>query len=701
MSLLAPLFLAGLFALAVPILIHLTQRTKKEPVPFPSLMFLSRVPFKTTRRQQIRNWLLFLLRSAAIVILVIAFARPWLRSDIVGGAGLDRAREVVLMLDRSYSMVHGDRWDRAIEAARHVATGLGPDDRASLVLFSDRAEVAYQPMDDPVALGSAINRARLGSGTTRYGPALRLAEQILEESQLARREAVLISDFQRTGWDPEEDALLPDGARLTTIDVGDHETANNAVTDVVFDRGQRGGRERVSVLARITNFGEEAENGLEVTLELDGQRIESRSVDIEAGGSVAVRFPELTPPQRDVLGTVRIPEDALPLDDVFRFVLAPGQALSVLMLEHPNANAGESLYLERALGIGSDPPHRTERRTSTQFNATHLEGRAVVILNDVSFPRGTAGQLLRQFVLDGGGLFVALGQRSRSGAWPSDFEDLLPGRIGGVVDRLADRGTTLNLTDYDHPLLELFSTPRSGDFSHTRFYRYHRLIQTDAGESDVLARFDDGAVALTEVRAGEGRVVVWTSGLSNSWNDFPVQPVFLPFVHQLTKYLAGYAPDRTWFTAGEVIDLSVYPTATASALPSATGGTRAADRELVVELPSGGRSIQDPGEDTRYLTLDEQGVYRVRFVGDDNSPVGTVAVNVSATESDLATIDPEELASAVTTSTSAERRTSMSATLTPAERERRQGLWWYLLLVVLVVLVAETTISNRIPYRTR
>ncbi len=292
MSLLAPLLLAGLAALVVPVLIHLTQRTKKEPVPFPSLMFLSRVPFKTTRRQQIRNWLLFLLRSAAIVILVFAFARPWLNNSNLGVASLDRAREVVVLLDRSYSMAHGDRWDRAIEAARDVVGGLGPDDRASLVLFADRAEIAYQPMDDPAALMAAVNRASLGSGNTRYSPALLLAEQILTESEMARREAVLITDFQRSGWDEEEETLLPDGATLTAVDVGDHARANLSVVDVSIDRNYRGGRERVDLLARIANFGDAPVDGLEVALEIDGSPIDSRTVDIAANAAAAtVKWP--------------------------------------------------------------------------------------------------------------------------------------------------------------------------------------------------------------------------------------------------------------------------------------------------------------------------------------------------------------------------------------------------------------------------
>ena len=695
MSLLAPLFLAGLAALVVPVLIHLTQRTKKEPVPFPSLMFLSRVPFKTTRRQQIRNWLVFLLRSAAIVILVLAFARPWLDSNVVGGVGLDRAREVVVMLDRSYSMAHGDRWNRAVDAAREVVTGLGPDDRASLVLFSDRAEIAYQPLDDPAALMSAVNRAQFGSGQTRYSPALLLAEQILEESELARREAVLISDFQKTGWDDEEDALLPEGATLTAVDVGDHETANLAVIDVNLDRLQRAGRERVDLLARIANFGDETAAGIEISLEIDGVRVDSRTADIDAHSAAVVRFPEFTLPQREVLAAVRLPEDELPLDDVFRFLASPRQTLSVLIIGHPNATADESLYLERALRIGHDPPYRVDSRRSTELRSGDLDGRAVVILNDVAFPRGTVGTRLRQFVTDGGGLFIALGQRTMPGAWPDNSADLLPGRIGAVVDRLADRGATLSVTDYGHPLLELFSNPRSGDFSRTRFYRYLRIEET--ASSEVLARFDDGAIALAEKRVGNGRVVTWASGLSNSWNDFPVQPVFLPFVHQLGKYLAAYAPERTWFTAGEVIDLSHYPAATAVA--SAMSGDGEIDGELVVEFPSGESRVQQLGSDARYLTLEEQGVYRVRVLGNDDGPVGTVAVNVNPAESDLATIDPEELVGSVTTAAPGERRASLAATLTPAERERRQGVWWYLLIAALLVLVAETAISNRLPSR--
>ena len=55
MSFLAPLFFLGLAALAVPVLIHLTQREKKMVQIFPSLMFVRRIPYQTVRRRKIRD----------------------------------------------------------------------------------------------------------------------------------------------------------------------------------------------------------------------------------------------------------------------------------------------------------------------------------------------------------------------------------------------------------------------------------------------------------------------------------------------------------------------------------------------------------------------------------------------------------------------------------------------------------------------
>ena len=68
MTFLAPLLLLGLAALGIPVLVHLIHRERDQLIQFPSLMFLERIPYRSMRRQKIRNWPLFLLRCVALIL---------------------------------------------------------------------------------------------------------------------------------------------------------------------------------------------------------------------------------------------------------------------------------------------------------------------------------------------------------------------------------------------------------------------------------------------------------------------------------------------------------------------------------------------------------------------------------------------------------------------------------------------------------
>src|SRR3982750_1247947 len=143
MGFVAPLVLLGLGALALPVLIHLIQRERKRVVEFPSLMFLRKIPYESVQRRRIRDWLLLAMRLAALALIVTAFARPFLRGTQLAAAP-GGARDIVVLLDRSYSMSYGDTWSRAQKAAAASIESATPADRVSLVLFADTAEVALR-----------------------------------------------------------------------------------------------------------------------------------------------------------------------------------------------------------------------------------------------------------------------------------------------------------------------------------------------------------------------------------------------------------------------------------------------------------------------------------------------------------------------------------------------------------------------------
>ena len=684
MAFLAPLFLIGLGALAVPVIIHMIQRERKEVVEFPSLMFVRKIPFHSFRRQRIRHWFLLLLRCLAFILLIAAFARPFFQAPSVA-AVTSGAREVVILLDRSYSMAYADRWDRARAAAADVVDGLGADDRATLIFFDSGAEVGPRSMTDRGSLRGLVDAAELGAGTTRYGPALKLAEGIFEDSSLPRLEAVLISDFQQSGFESASGIRFPEGTLVTPIAVGDEARANVSVAGVLFQREYFSGRERVAVSARVTNRGGEPVAGLDVTLELEGRELEALVTDLPANGASTVDFAAVTLDDASMTGAVRIEGDTLPTDDVFHFVITPGQVVHVLLVGHERADAEAGLYLERSLGIGSSPSFDVAATTIGNFDASDLGGRQVVILNDTPPPSGAALAALQGFVEGGGGLLVVSGERS---AWTSDA-GLLPGTIGSPLDR-AGRGGAIGFVDYSHPVFELFGAPRSGDVTTARFFRYRPL---DPAESSVvLARYDDGNPVLAERRVGSGTVLLWASTLDSFWNDLALKPVYLPFVHRVVQHLAGYVPPTPWYYAGQVLDLAGQPGLAAVTTDEA---------ELVGVSPSGQRVPVTEGERAGFLALDEQGLYEIHDATAPGDSLLTLAVNVDLQESDLTTVDPEELASAVTGRAGGERETAdaPARTFSPEDLERRQGIWWYLLVVAFCLLVGETVVSNRLSRR--
>jgi hypothetical protein len=674
MGLLAPLFLAGLAALAVPILIHLTHRARSETVPFPSLMFLQRIPYRSSRRQTLRHWALFALRCAAFILLALAFARPFFGTSSAAISAPKGARTRIVLLDRSGSMAYGDRWQKGREAARRALTELDPEDRAVLILFDAAAESSGEPTVDRSRLLATLDSARVGFGRTRYGAALRMAAETLESAPPPRPEVVLITDFQKTGWEGRDEVRLPSGTTLTWVDVSERDASNVAITGVELDRDYEAGRERVVAAARLVNKGARAVPDLDVALEVDGRPLRTQRTSLGANTSATVTFDPFPLPSAVTRATVRAAPDRLPHDDAFHFVLAPGGELRVLVLEGAAAPPRRSLYLRRALGIGHRPRFRVEVKSSPPVGLDDLGGAAVVVLNDVALPAGGAERRLREFVEKGGGLLVVLGEQGASGTGRGETS-LLPGGVGSTADRASDRGGTLAYLDYAHPVFEPFRGPRSGDFSSARFFRYRPL---EAREG-VLARFDDGVVALAERKVGQGRVLVWTSTLDTLGNDLPLQPVFLPFLHQLVKYAGGHVESRPWHTVGEVLDLSAE--------------AELRGRDAAVIAPSGEKQRLPPAR--RGLELEAPGFYEVRPL-EGGGWSRLAAVNFDPAESDLASLDPEELSGAVTRKGGGRAAAPAEPAPTTEEHERRQALWRYLLGATLLFLALETVFSNRL-----
>src|SRR5438445_9579193 len=126
MGFLAPLYLAGLAALSVPLVLHLIRRTPRGRQEFSSLMFLLPSPPRLTRRSRLDQIILLLMRLAALALLAFAFARPFLREAATLALEDLPARRVAILVDTSASMRRGNLWQQALAQIEKELSGLAP-----------------------------------------------------------------------------------------------------------------------------------------------------------------------------------------------------------------------------------------------------------------------------------------------------------------------------------------------------------------------------------------------------------------------------------------------------------------------------------------------------------------------------------------------------------------------------------------------
>jgi hypothetical protein len=670
MGFLVPAFLVGMAAIAIPVIVHLLNKERKEVIRFPSLMFLERIPYRAIRKQTIRHPLLLALRALALLLLVAAFARPFFDRDKklsdLGAGGT----ETVVLLDRSYSMGYGDRWDRAAAAVREAAGQMQPGDRVSLIAFDERAVMLAHSIAEGPALGPVMDTLKPGSRSTRLGPALAAAREVFTGSSLPRKTLLLVSDLQRSAWDGGSEGRIPANVETRIVSLADTGISNAMIARVDVDHAERGDQVLGTVVAQIRNQERRPVNRT-ATLEVQGRAVESKPVTLPPLGVATVRFTPMPVPPTASAATVSLNPDALASDDIFHTTLSRGLALPVLVLGRATASRG--IFLQRALSLGEEPPFDVTFRSPESVELARLDGAAVIVLNNVNFPGGAAGRRLAERVSQGAGLIVITGEANDPARWNEAGSALVAVRSRGVVDRTGERGGRLSTLERSHRVFQPFAVPRGGDFAAARFLRYRALEPGDSATA--LAWYDDGNVALMEARQGRGRVLVWGSTLDDFWNDLVLQPVFLPFLHSMVRYAAGYAPDPAWRTLGQRVVIS-------GAADSAAG-----PRTLVA--PSGNRERL---EGDRLVELVEPGFYQVQT--DRRETTRLMAVNVDRLESELAAWDADELRASMTASDSVSLA-SESLSLTDVDREQRQRVWWFLLAAAALVLLVEVVLANR------
>ena len=664
----APLFLLGLITALLPLLIHLIRREKPPKVAFSSIRFLQKTSRKLILFQNIQQWLLLFLRSLLFLLLAIAFARPLLDSSVAEFIdGIPESH--VVLFDRSMSMSYGDATARANTEMSAILANLGAADELALVEFGEAPLRVVDFSSDRALLEARIlaNNETSYQGTN-YWPAFKLADQLLEDAAHENKVITLISDFQSGAFAEEENGWRAKvGVNIRFIDVGDEEVSNLAIMDIRAPDFVLEGEAPTSILVRIRSTGTVPITTGIASFKINGQVKERMPFDLEERSEAVLEFQHDLSEPGTFFGEISLSGDEFLTDNEKEFSVLVSPRINVLVLNgEPSKNwyDDEGHWFGLAVDAAGQSPFSVSEVPSVNFDDSNLDTVDVVGILNVDELEPSQINSLVNFVENGGGVFLALGDRTLLDSFNDNFSGFLPGTIRSR-GKLA-LGDYRVLADYDrrHPIFSNLDSDWPAKFD-----AYWSLDPSE--DAEVLMQFDSAEPALLAAKRGDGLTLMFATSMDLEWGDFPLQNSYLPFIHESLRFLNGASNFPLNYEIGDSILL---PSEYSNRLTNVDGTELEYDRDIPSFTPT------KPG--TYFL--------------DANDKLNSFSVKTSATESIFKRIDTSVIYdSVVGQGTMPPLAREVSTERLIEERENAQQIWWWILLASTMLFFAELFIANR------
>jgi len=671
-----PLFWLGIAAVGAPILVHLVRRTRARKIEFPALVFVRQVPQRTIRRRTLRNLVLLLLRCLAILLIVLAFTRPFFTSRSAAKE-TNSVGATVILVDSSLSMRREQLFAAALQRAESIIDERH-DERVALMTFGNRYEIVSRFTTDKTGLRSMLKTLSAGWEGTDYEQALRGADSLFTELKMGGpKRIVLISDFQATAWSQANATFkLGNDTQLMTVDVGGNNPPPNvAVTDVNAHGVVFGQKYLQNLTVEVSNFSDTTRDRLAIEFQINDQTVDKREISLNARDVKVVEFTGFNLAEGANRCAIEIAAGDFAPDNKFYFTIRRELPARALIIENAARGRNDSFYLQSALGLNEELPFSFTLKSAGAVDPAGISEYALVILNDSGALPASLGDSIARFVEAGGQLIISTGPRTDANSFNGSLHGIAPATLGDAASPKPGESVAITDVKFDHPIFEVFR--ESGRLAAARVFGYFR--SEPRPNASVLARYEDGSPALIEANAGKGRVLLFTSSLGPSWNDLSLTPLYLPFVHQMVRYSAS-REQGSWYALGQTFRVA----------KESGGGLPA------IDSPSGTRLTENrltPDGDL-LVTGRQPGFYRLRY----NARPDFAAVDLEGAEGDFTKMDFAAFMSGVNGGSgngNAESRET-DRRFSNEEIEARQKVWWPLLFLALLLLIAESLLAQRI-----
>jgi len=686
MIFLNPAILFGLLAASIPVIIHLFNLRKLKKIDFSTLAFLKELQKNKIRKIKLKQWILLALRVLIILFVVMAFARPTLQSVKIGGTTSAAKTTAVFILDDTFSMSvvdqKGSYFNQAKQIIKDVISQLQEGDEVGVVLVSNPSseKKLTSNLSDFI---KQIDRTDLSYASGDLNTSIVKAAQLISESKNFNKEVYVLSDFQKNKIDQQNlkndvSEILNKSVKLYSFYLADKDVFNLSIAELKINNQIFEKDKPISFLITITNNSKQDVSNSVVSLFLNNERAAQKSFDVKAGQSTLVEIEAVPKSTGFIDVTTEIETDEI-LQDNKRFasVFIPEKISIGLFYENPS----DATFVDLALQSTGDNRYSIEKKNLSQILSQRLNQFQSIII----IANSTNGvDQLKSYLKSGGGIIL----------FPSSVSDVpklnqFYRQIGlnisiTFVGKISssDLKIKFDKIDFNNPVFQnIFQTEDKKKFESPEINAYYKnsIIGTQ------IISLVDGSSFLSEVKVGQGKILIFNSSPVLSWSDFPIKSIFTPLINNSIVYLSSKEREENVFLAGEEVSVNLR-----NSNPSQIKVIRPDNSQEFINLKES--NLKDY---LIYSNTNLAGIYK--FYSGDNK-IEDISINTDPSESKTvyaSELDFENYLKEIKFSgdyVTIDKNSNISEKILQARFGSE--LWRYFLLIAIILALLEMTIAR-------
>ena len=677
-----PAFLFALFAIAIPLIIHLFNFRRYKKVYFSSVKFLKEVKQETQSKSRLKHLLVLCCRILAVSFLALAFAQPYIpaaHSKAVIGQ-----KAVSIFIDNSFSMdavtKSGSLLDEAKNRAREIIAGYSATDKFQLL--TNDFEGRHQRLVSKEEFGQLLDEVKIGPSVKTVSEITSRMFDLLGKSNAVKKKAFIISDFQKSISDL--DKIKNDSSIETVmVPVLAQEKNNMFIDSCWFDSPVRQLGQTENVNVRIRNVSDKTVENNSIRLFINGQQKTPASFSIAQMDkrNILLSFASKETGIRQC--RIEINDYPVTFDDKFYFSFEVARSIPVLCI---NAAKGKDTLQGNGRDLKklfSDSLFRFSVADEGHIDYSSFSSFSLIVLNSVHNISSGLAQELERFTARGGSvLLFPPAQDMDMNSW-NNFLATVNADPFTFYDTA---NTKVDHINFDHYIYTGVFEKKNENIDLPVVLAHYRINKSSRSGEQYIMRMQNGDAFLSQYDHKKGKVYLSAVSLLPDESNFTRHALFVPTLHNIAIYSQQVKP--LFYTIGKDEVISVNNTSISGDHvfhvkgDASTGAMNGFD--IIPE-----HRVTDNGVDIFvHSQVNNAGNFKL-LLGD--SVLSGLSFNYDRKESDLTCLNDKELEQGVSGFPNFTLLQPGNKSLTESLAELDQGkkLWKWCVVLALLFLAAE------------